>query len=776
MSFWNELRRRNVFKAGTAYLVVAWVIAQVVVLVIEPLSLPEWFDTAVIVLLAAGFPIALVLAWAYDLTPAGIRPERSSAGADAKPRPPMQMRYVVVGIALAALTGAGAYAVFHRDTDGRWARTQGIPEVERLADAGDWESAYALARQIEAIVPGEPALADQWPRFSWLTSIPSNPPGAAVYRRAYGAGDDRWEALGQAPLENVRVPFGLSELRFELAGYRPSHTTLGGELLGPKVLFGSEGNVTNVAPREVELTLDSAAPAGMVRVPGWTETIDGTEVRLDGYWLGRYEVTNREYKAFVDAGGYERREFWEHAFVRDGETIAWEDAMSLLTDRTGRPGPSTWEVGDYAEGQDDHPVAGVSWYEAAAFARFAGAELPTVYHWRRGVARGTAAWTLAAGNFSGVGSAAVGSSRALDWSGAYDMVGNVREWVYNAVGDRRFILGGGWNDERYVGLDFGYSQPALDRSAANGFRLAITRDEAVTLARGPLPERIPQDIGAEVPASDEVFAAYRRMYDYDAAPLDALIEESLPERGWVRELVSFDAPYDGERMLLYLYLPQSGTLPFQTVLYWPGATALFVDSIDQEEFQLDFMLKSGRAVAMPVFAQTYQRGLPGVPQAPPGSAALRDLTIKWIKDLRRSIDYLETRNDIDSTRLAYYGRSWGGANAPIALALEPRFRAAVLYSAGILRDDPLLIQGGPSQPEIYPVTFLPRVEIPVLLLSGEFDNLMDWQSSVQPFFSLLGTPEGLKKHFTARGGHFVPREDHIRETLDWLDLHLGRVE
>jgi TolB-like protein len=73
MSFWAEIRRRNVVKVGAAYLIVAWLIAQIVSVISEPMRLPEWFGAAVLVLLAIGFPIALLLAWAYELTPEGIK-------------------------------------------------------------------------------------------------------------------------------------------------------------------------------------------------------------------------------------------------------------------------------------------------------------------------------------------------------------------------------------------------------------------------------------------------------------------------------------------------------------------------------------------------------------------------------------------------------------------------------------------------------------------------------------------------------------------------------
>jgi len=73
MSFLGEIKRRNVFQVAAVYAVVAWLIIQMVDVVSEPLNLPGWLDTVVIVLLAAGFPIAVVLAWAFDITPQGVK-------------------------------------------------------------------------------------------------------------------------------------------------------------------------------------------------------------------------------------------------------------------------------------------------------------------------------------------------------------------------------------------------------------------------------------------------------------------------------------------------------------------------------------------------------------------------------------------------------------------------------------------------------------------------------------------------------------------------------
>jgi len=72
MSFLGEIKRRKVFQVAAVYAVVAWLIVQIVDVVSEPLSVPGWFDTVTILFLAIGFPIAVILAWAFDLTPQGI--------------------------------------------------------------------------------------------------------------------------------------------------------------------------------------------------------------------------------------------------------------------------------------------------------------------------------------------------------------------------------------------------------------------------------------------------------------------------------------------------------------------------------------------------------------------------------------------------------------------------------------------------------------------------------------------------------------------------------
>ena len=76
MSLFGELKRRNVFRVGIAYAVSVWVLLQVVDLVLENIAAPDWVMQIFMLALAIGFPIALIFAWAFELTPEGIKLEK----------------------------------------------------------------------------------------------------------------------------------------------------------------------------------------------------------------------------------------------------------------------------------------------------------------------------------------------------------------------------------------------------------------------------------------------------------------------------------------------------------------------------------------------------------------------------------------------------------------------------------------------------------------------------------------------------------------------------
>ena len=80
LSFFNELKRRKVFSVGVAYVLIAWLVAQVLQLVFESFGTPDWVIKTVLVLLVVGLPFALFFAWVYEITPEGIKRDNEWAG------------------------------------------------------------------------------------------------------------------------------------------------------------------------------------------------------------------------------------------------------------------------------------------------------------------------------------------------------------------------------------------------------------------------------------------------------------------------------------------------------------------------------------------------------------------------------------------------------------------------------------------------------------------------------------------------------------------------
>ncbi len=407
-------------------------------------------------------------------------------------RPAVITALIAVLIVLAVI-GVRSYVNASRV---RWVKTEVVPELTRLAGANRLLEALRLHREASGYVPASRELEGFAETLrARQFSIRTDPPGATIYVADYvdvgeggseAPGRPQWVELGVSPLDTNTIPTrGYYRVRVEKAGFVPIEQAFGA-----------------IAARPLELRLHSegTSPPGMVWIPGirageslsW-EVV--APVALPGYWLDRYEVTNREFKTFVTAGGYQKPEYWKEPFVKDGQSLSWKEAMAQFRDATGRVGPATWELGTYRDGDAtaDLPVGGVSWYEAAAFAAFSSRSLPTIYHWFGAAGIRLHSDILGLSNFRGKGPDPIGRNRGVTTFGAYDMAGNVKEWVANPVGDRRFILGGGWDEraDQFAGVD---ARKPFERHVNFGFRRALygspstgwrRRDGGIEHARPP---------------------------------------------------------------------------------------------------------------------------------------------------------------------------------------------------------------------------------------------------------------------------------------------------
>ena len=657
---------------------------------------------------------------------------------------------------------AGWY--FNRNAKIRWAREQALPEATALADEGKFKEAVAIAVQAEKYIPSDPVLKGLWPQISASLSVKTDPPEAKVFLRDYDSSDDEWTYYGETPIRRMRIPRGYYRLKIQKAGFPEIFT------ITPR--YYPELLDTNLS---YSLNLYKQNPQGMVRIPGTKSDsrsvvtdLNTTEVE-DDYWLDQYEVTCADFQKFVDAGGYQNKEYWKVPFTKDGRTMSFDEAMKLFRDATSRPGPMEWEVGHYLQGQADLPVTGISWFEAAAYAQFAGKSLPTIYHWYHASGSGMNSKLLPISNFGGTGPHAVGIKKAMGPYGVVDMAGNVSEWCWNESSPgSRYVLGGSYADPVYMFTELNPRSP-FSRDKTIGFRcLKYLAGTPAGSLSSPFIQTT-RDYVKEKPVDDQVFSVLKTFYDYEKKDLNSRKEASVDQGNAIREKITFDAAYGNERMIAYVFTPKNIRPPYQTVVYFPGAGAGFFTSSELHlnrnlASYIGFVIRSGRAFVYPVYKGTLERGGgPSNPELP--ADQLREWRIQYVKDFRRTMDYLETRGDSDMQKIAYFGSSWGGRVGSIIGAVEPRIDLMILEHGGF--------PNTPRTPETDEVNFAPRVHVPVLMINGSFDHVFPPETSQKPMFAALGTPAQDKVHFVFEGGHISPRKEIIRVVLDWLDKYFG---
>ncbi|MCH7908736.1 MAG: SUMF1/EgtB/PvdO family nonheme iron enzyme [Candidatus Hydrogenedentes bacterium] len=641
--------------------------------------------------------------------------------------------------------------------------------------------------KIEGLIADDQLFLETLDEASSIVKVETDPPGADVAYKPYNEPDSEWIHIAASDLEAVRLPRGGYRWRIAKDGYALSEVAR----LMPYPTSMTISTFATEIPEELKI---NEPPRGTIRFKLYPETevpegmlpmeearfeisIIGMEpvvTSVGDYFIDRTEVTNASYQEFVAAGGYTKPEFWKYPFYKDGAQLTFEQAIAELLDSTGRPGPAEWVLGDYPNGQGLYPVGGVSWYEAAAYAEFRGKSLPTVFHWMHAAlspserTQPMAQYIIPASNFASAGPSPVARFTGMGYSGAYDLAGNVREWCLNPSGFKRYSIGGGWEDPAYM-FAVARPLPPFERPPYQGFRCAIYSDNGKPGPETARNMEIPtHDFSTARPVSDDVFQMFLTQSSYAKTPLNAKIEnvEILPDAR--RETVTVDAAYDNERLIIHLDLPLHGEPPYHALIWAPGGNAPM-----ENKFRLNstyepvvILPKSGRAVVYPIFAGTFERGGgPTFARLQDDPAYLLEMIFRWMKDFGRTIDYLETREDIITSDLAWAQLSAGGRLGGMVLSLEERFKVAINISGGLAPIDPR----ASSTPNF---AFWSRVKIPVLMLNGRYDYRNPYETNVKVLFDVIGTSIEDKKLVLYDAGHVpLPRNEVIKEMIDWLDKY-----
>jgi dienelactone hydrolase len=268
------------------------------------------------------------------------------------------------------------------------------------------------------------------------------------------------------------------------------------------------------------------------------------------------------------------------------------------------------------------------------------------------------------------------------------------------------------------------------------------------------------------PASEaEVRSWITKYYDYDKVlPRERwkVIEETDE---WRCERIEYNGA-EGQRAIAYLYLPKGVAVPHQVIHLLPAGDVTFGFRTVPQSIEADYasVIRSGRAVFAVVLGHYKERGV-FRPLPDPQSVEYVEWFARNVAEMRRGLDYLLLRRDIDASRVAFMGVSFGGGFTALP-AMESRYRAAIISGANL--------EDRAVRPEAFSVNFIPLIRVPTLLFHGRYDEASPLATVAEPIFNLL--PKQTRFKHTHPGTHRADPEVHGRAISEWLDRIFGEVK
>ena len=742
-SMLDRLKESKVFKVVSGYALVAFITVQIASLVSDSFGFGQEFMQNIIIVFLVILPFIALIAWAAS----------SKYGT-----------FKILGISLFILFtgyGTGSYI---------WVNNFMLPQVKNFLEKDDNVAAWLTASRINSFAPFFSTMSEDNDNISALVNLQIQQDDVNVSWKAYGE-ENEWRFLGKSPLPSIRLPRGILQFKLDKEGYETTFFSSSNPSLKLNNFPIDMG--WNVDP--INLQVEGSIPKGMIYIPGgnFIPALTGSgvdQVYLHPFYIDKFEVTNKEFKEFVDAGGYKNPQYWvEMDFIRDGVSLTLEEAQELMTDTTGMMGPAGWEVGTYIQGTEDKPVTGVSWYEALAYARYKGNILPPMFHWAKAafppdeIISPISPKLLKTSNFSKEDISIVGQGEGA--YGTFDMAGNAKEWVWNIFGGRGLTLGGAFDEPTYLASQTA-PEARMNRSLKNGFRTArLINPRDLNPFGDPIETQAPKDLSFYKPMSDEVFNVYSRSFQVSSTNPkfeEVYIDDSHPV--WIKERIKLEVGYNNESMDVLIFRPKNSFGLSAPIIVHPGAnyytTPPEIDDINPGEFSLDFLIKSGKTLIWPAWKGSLNRMPENVASNEDTLRRFRNQFVAWVNDTDKTLDYLETRNDIDTDNIFYLGMSYGALFNTHTLLFENRYKGAILYVGGSFPTYPPLADG---------INHLPRIKTPFLMLNGEQDYLVP-KSAANFFYQFTGTPTEDKKIIFYDSGHWpLPRNQMIKETLSFID-------
>jgi len=635
-----------------------------------------------------------------------------------------------------------------------------LPEFLQLIKEGKSGAAYYAGKKILDNDPNNKVVIDGLKSITTTVDLMTVSPNIEVYLQLSEA-DNKWEFVGKTPINKTSLPNGTVKLKFV-------DTNKNEFIVSAGTYFISTGENVFELPASMPDTSTMALVIGGKTNIFLAGLDSRPAAKFSPYLIDKNEVTNEEYKKFVDAGGYKNASLWTIPATLNGKPFNFEFVQKFFVDKTGFLGPATWSNGSFPDGKAKFPVNGISWYEADAYAKFMKKNLPSVHQWAKAATPSRSGLVCPVSNFSKSETKEVPYSTIKSGYGLSDVAGNVREWCANATKDdltERAILGGGYDDDPYTFNDY-YGQDAFSRSSSNGVRLVkdLTNNNLPLYAE--VIKKPFRDFLKLPKISKEIFEIYKRQFDYEAGPLDIkILKTDNSDPDYTYELIEYNAAYNNERMSGVLFKPKNVTGKAQAIIHFPGSNVIHTSEI--EKVTLGQMarsyLKMGYAFFYPIYKGTINRQDALKSDYADKTDLYKDHVIMWGKDMKRSIDVIESRSDLDVSNLLYFGVSWGGEMANIMIPIEPRIKRAVLLVAGLEFEE--------AKPEVEAASYTPFIKVPILMLNGKYDYFFPSETSQKPMFELIGTNKNDKYWYLHESSHTVPLDEFTKKVKIFLDKY-----
>ena len=751
MSFIEEVKQSKAFKLIASYLGICFVILQVLDPLAERGIIEESLFRIIIYLIIAGIPIPLVVGFFSDR-------ERVKL-LNKKPN----LNVIISILAIFAVFYLSIKNIELRQSSERLTSLDDeLEEIIEKFDKGDNRFVFDKTKELLKKFPENKILKLYNEKSSYTIDILTDVANVPVWIK-YGK-DTIWNDIGNTPIKNLRVPsilpFNDYQLKFDVSNR--SIITM------PNM--SGEFNFKHI----------NKFPSNHVIIPG-TENImilpgiDFGSIAIEMFSISKTEVSNKEFQAFVNDGGYENSDFWDFPIEINGVEYTYKETIKKFVDKHEQFGPSNWSYGQFGDNGENLPVTGVSWFEARAYARYAGFKLPNLFQWI--YAAGLAGFIseipdMSKSNLKSSSLCFVDDSRGENYFGIKNIAGNVREWVTNPQGKSKTkfsILGGSYFDNEYSFNDY-HSISPFDRSIGNGFRVVQSLNEgSLDTLDNFIINYAERDILKEKDVSDDVFNLYKKQFNYDQYELDIKVDSIFDVENYITYRFETSAPYDSDEPLHgYVLFSNKYQNNLKPIIHFPNAWAIFSDSddwiISDVIKEYNYLLMEGYAIICPVYYSTCNRKKILKTWWANESDEYRDTMIKIGKDFKRSIDFIESRSEFDINYLSYIGYSWGSVMSNILLAIDDRVKSAFICAGGL--------QVQKSKPEVDPAFYTRRITMPIMHITGKQDGIFDYENSQIPMQKLLGTPIKDQEMIVLEGvGHAISKDIRIKNHLRWLKKH-----